>query len=143
MTRPKVTRRIVGRSAILDVDLDSPRLTYRLEAKWYDTFFERYPAVTNAAALHAELLPALELQGIDAPPELLPWLRKQHPRSGIFDGIAHWSRVERAHRESWAAAQQGDRTGAGLTLPARQPMPVKLAEMLAEKLAERDLHPRT
>lgn len=129
--RAKVTRRHVGRPAILDVDLDDPRLTFRLEERWYDAFFERYPAAKTAAGLHADLVPALKEAGKPIPPTLLERLKELHPASGIFDGLAHWARLERAHRESAARARAGEiRLGEGITLPARQPMPESLRRLL-------------
>jgi len=146
----KVYRRAVGRSALLDTPIDSARFTFKLEEKWYDTFFQRYPIVTSAEALHAELLPALEMAGVDAPADLLAKLRKVHPESGIFHGIAHWSRVERAHRDAWARAQKGEiYRGPGVTYPLREPLPTKLVEMIATSIVEekrkrrRIVHSRT
>lgn len=134
----KVTRRIIGRSALLDTPIDSPRFTYQLQEKWYDSFFAQYPAATTAEQLHAELAPALEGAGLDVPADLIAKLRKLHPATGIFQGIAHWSRVERAHREASARARSGERhRGPSITYPLRQPLPIKLAEMLAESLTDR------
>lgn len=150
MARPKVYRRAIGRSALLDTPIESARFTFKLEERWYDSFFERYPSAKDAVSLHADLLPALADAGVTAPPDLLERLCAVHPRSGIFDGIAHWARVERAHRESSHAARCGEiYFGEGITYPARQPMPLKLAEMvgagivLEKRKRRRIVHPRT
>jgi len=51
-----------------------------------------------------------------------------HPASGIFNAVANWARIEKAHLDA------GKREPvAGLTIPRREPMPEKLAELLGVK----------
>lgn len=144
----QVTRRAIGRSPLLDAPIDSPRFTYKLEEKWYDTFFERYPAVTTATDLARELLPTLARRSIDAPADLLERLRKVTPST--LRSIAHWSRVERAHQDAHERAQRGEiYRGPSITYPLRQEMPAPLAELIAAGIIEekrkrrRIVHSRT
>lgn len=114
----------------------TPRAEVTLAA---DKFEVLYPPATNAWKLHVELshlLPAGELptrEQVDA------W----HPASGIFNAIAHWARVERAHLESQQRALRGQPALGGLTVPTRLPMPEKLVEAIAERTGKPATKPTT
>ncbi len=134
--RDRVIRRDISRSELLDADLDSERFKFKLGEKWYERFFTDYPSKRTHTELARELAPALS--GFGAAEQLLAILQQWHPDSGIFYGIAHWSRLERAHRD--AVARVGDPRAslgkASLTIPAREPMPDKLAEALRKLRGE-------
>jgi len=90
----------------------------------YDKFFEMYPlarTTTDLCLLLALVLPTSQYPGNDA---IAAW----PPDSGIFSAVATWARIEKAHTDSVERGIAG--AIPGLTLPARQPMPEKLRELL-------------
>lgn len=90
----------------------------------YAMFLANYPKPTS----HAELLSQLKAALTDAEWGLmdrdvvLGWKRK----SDIFDAVAHWVRVENAHK-----AHATRQPTPGLTLPARFELPGPLQQALA------------
>jgi hypothetical protein len=82
----------------------------------YARFEEMYPSATDSTRLATDLWRVLEPDQI------------QKLDSGIFNAVANWARIEKAHAEA------GKREPiAGLTLPRREPMPEKLADLLGVK----------
>lgn len=82
-----------------------------------DRFAELYPMVDDIPSLRLLLVEVLTPElGEKLDPLPIPW----HPRSGIFDAVAHWARIEKAHLDA----------PEGVTLPARLTMPEKLTELL-------------
>lgn len=61
---------------------------------------------------------------------------KWGPATGIFNAVANWGRIERGHYEAAYRARDGVDPIAGLTIPARVAMPVKLAEIIEGKPSE-------
>lgn len=96
---------------------ESPQGTLPLELQPIDPFEARYSPARDHESLHAQL--AVVLQGVLVPS--IERLEKWHPDSGIFQGIAHWARTELAYLN---AKEHPD-----LKLPARSPMPEKLADV--------------
>lgn len=85
-------------------------------------FSKRCPQATDAVKLAAEL--SCALQGVH-PPHLFDAVAKHHPSSGVFQGLAHWARLEVAHMNH---AEYPD-----VWLPARMSMPEVLQEWLKPK----------
>lgn len=96
----------------------------------YARFEEMYPMATDHDGLMNALcnvLPQGDYMQIHAPEKEIA-IERWHPASGIFNAVAHWARIEKAHAEA------GTREPiAGLTIPRREPMPEKLAELLGVK----------
>lgn len=89
----------------------------------YFGFNANYPKATDRAALRDALHEALKpaeyaLLG----PESVEW----HPKSGQFEAVAHWARVENAH-----TSHANRKPTPGITVPARHSMPHALALALA------------
>src|SRR4029079_16288280 len=94
----------------------------------YALFDRMYPLADSVIALRAQLKEVLTPEQFE---KGLSWVIP-HPSTGIFNAVANWARIEKAHAEA------GSREPiAGLTIPRREPMPVKLAELLGEKPKER------
>lgn len=85
-----------------------------------DPFAVAYPMARDHEKLRADL--AVVLQGVLVPTR--EQLGRHHPSTGVFDAIAHWTRLElaRMNRESHP----------DLDIPTPLPMPEKLAEMRSE-----------
>lgn len=100
-----------------------------------DLFAKMYPIARDHGALRDALHRVLpeEHYGKLAHGTVEGW----HVSSGIFDAVAHWARLERAHQEVAARAQRKEAPIPGLTIPGRFPMPEKLAEALGEKAAKK------
>jgi hypothetical protein len=97
----------------------------------YAMFERMYPLAVSAETLNTALAHALTTEQWAA--LNLNDVARWHPASGIFNAIANWARIEKAHLDTYARAQAGEPAVAGLTLPRREPMPEKLAELLGEK----------
>lgn len=87
----------------------------------WDRFVEHWPVAREHAPLHGDL--SVVLQGVNVP--TIDQVREWHPDSGIFQGIAHWVRLELAHMNA--------KSNPGLWLPSRQTMPEPLAELTKGK----------
>lgn len=96
---------------------ESPQGTLPLDLPPIDPFEARYSPARDHESLHAQL--AVVLQGVLVPS--IEKLEKWHPDTGIFQGIAHWARTELAYLNK--------KEHPDLALPARSPMPEKLAEL--------------
>lgn len=90
----------------------------------YEKFERMYPLATNHVDLWESLRSAIPKSQCAKLPSELPW----DADTGIFNAVATWSRIERAHLD---AAQRAPIPG--LTIPARLPMPEKLVELLGVK----------
>lgn len=104
----------------------------------YDVFEQMYSLPTTMLALSIDLKEILtdkqsEAFFTDQMEPIVDW----HPESGIFDAVARWTRVELAHRQSQETAQAGETPTAGLTIPARYPMPEKLLELVGDPKAKK------
>lgn len=102
----------------------------------YARFEEMYPLAENMADLLmalGEVLPMETLQPLTTSTRVNLW----HPASGIFNAVANWARIEKAHADAYAEAQRGEPAKGGLTIPRREPMPEKLAELLGVKAKEK------
>jgi len=90
----------------------------------YWTFRQNYPAASDNEELRLALANCL------APHELnlIDWdtVKSWHPRSGVFDAVAHWARVQNAHQ-----VHKNREPTKGITIPARFPMPGELQKALA------------
>ncbi len=134
--RDRVIRRDPSRPPLLDVDIDSPRFSYKLEEKWYEKFFALYPCARTVTMLALELGAFSGAVSRDQDRGWIERLARHSPSSSEFQAIAHWSRLERAHRDSEARGQSSDASVRddpqfhGLTLPAREPMPDALRDVL-------------
>lgn len=90
----------------------------------YALFEEMYPLAPESTRLATDLRQALndvqfrKLEAVGAP-------HNWHPASGIFNAVANWARIEKAHAEAGKRAPV-----AGLALPRREPMPEKLREIV-------------
>lgn len=99
----------------------------------YQLFDELYPiprTTTELCLLLAVVLGTARYPGNDA---IAAW----HPDSGIFHGVAHWARKERANDDAEARAKIGEPGIAGLIVPARSEMPDPLHELLNGKPAKK------
>lgn len=96
-----------------------------------DLFAKMYPQARDHGALRDTLSRVLPVEqyGKVAPVGILEgW-----PLSSvIFDSVAHWARLERAHQEVATRAQRKEAPIPGLTIPGRFPMPKELAELLGQ-----------
>lgn len=90
----------------------------------YWTFRQNYPAASTNEELRLALANCL------APHELnlIDWdvVKSWHPKSGVFDAVAHWARVQNAHQ-----VHKNREPTKGITIPARFPMPGELQKALA------------
>lgn len=90
----------------------------------YARFDELYPLATNPLQLLVQLIDFMPEEQHRVLRDNVSW----HPASGIFNAVANWARIEKAHAEA------GTREPiAGLTIPRREPMPQALAELLGVK----------
>ena len=90
----------------------------------YAMFAVNYPKAETHAGLFEALQSALtyaEFEKLDAP-TVRSWPRD----SGVFEAVAHWARVENAHKVHATRPPT-----AGITLPARLGMPGALQQALA------------
>jgi hypothetical protein len=90
----------------------------------YAMFAVNYPKPTSHIELRSQLEAALtpaEWEKLD-PNVVLGW----HPSSGQFDAVAHWARVENAHK-----SHATRKPTPGITLPARFEFPGPLQRALA------------
>lgn len=90
----------------------------------YAMFAVNYPKPTSHIELRSQLQAALtpaEWEKLD-PNVVLGW----HPSSGQFDAVAHWARVENAHK-----SHATRKPTPGITLPARFELPGPLQRALA------------
>lgn len=90
-----------------------------------DVFAQLYPMARDHGTLRDDLHAVLTPEQY----ALLPngTVEAWHPATGIFDAIAHWARIEKAHIEIPKREPI-----AGFYLQGRMPMPVKLAELLGK-----------
>jgi len=95
----------------------------------YARFEEMYPAATDYPSLYEALKSALS----DEQWRSLRRFDQWQPASDTFRSVANWARIEKAHADAYAAAQRGEPGMSGLTIPRREPMPEKLAELLGVK----------
>lgn len=93
-----------------------------------DQFVELYPMARTHAALRDYLFEVLTPGQYGRLPD--GTVEAWHPATGIFDAVAHWARIEKAHQDAAERARQGEPAIAGLTIPARMPMPEALQEAL-------------
>jgi len=98
----------------------------------YDRFEELYPLATTVEELGdvlADVLTDAQWTAQLDPEETprIPW----SPRTGIFDAVATWARIESAHRDSELRAREGKPSITELTVPARTPMPEALQQLLS------------
>lgn len=92
-----------------------------------DPFAARYPMATDHGKLRGDLAVVLGNRGLRVPS--LDELRQWHERSGVFDALAHWARLEIAHMNAKEHPE--------IQIPGRIDMPEKLAELLGEKPKKR------
>ena len=86
-----------------------------------DVFADRYPPIRDVPTLRL----ALEDLLTNEQHEKLAGWAIPHPATGVFDGLAYWARVERAHNDAPTRAPI-----AGMYIPARLAMPPALADLL-------------
>lgn len=93
-----------------------------------DVFADLYPAARTHGALRDDLHDGLT----DSEYSLLVngTIEAWHPDTGIFQGVAHWARVARAHADSAGRAAAGEPGIAGLNIPALGPKPIPLVWLL-------------
>lgn len=104
----------------------------------YGRFEELYPLATTVVQLSevlADVLTDAEWTALLDPEETprIPW----SPRTGIFDAVATWARIESAHRDSELRARDGKPSITELTIPARTPMPEALQQLLSGALQKK------
>lgn len=92
-----------------------------------DPFAARYPMATDHGKLRGDLAVVLGNRGMRVPS--LDELRQWHERSGVFDAMAHWARLEIAHMNAKEHPE--------IQIPGRLDMPEKLAELLGERPKKR------
>lgn len=97
----------------------------------YQLFDERYPLARTTGALRDELFEVLSDEQYSKLTD--GTVEAWHPDSGIFDGIAQWARIERAHIDAKGASQFAD----GMIVPARTEMPEPLRSLLDGKPAKK------
>lgn len=90
-----------------------------------DVFAKLYPMARDHSTLRDHLHAVLTPEQYAKLPH--GTVEAWHPATGIFDAIAHWARIEKAHTEIPKREPI-----AGFYLQGRMPMPVKLAELLGE-----------
>lgn len=107
-----------------ETDPPAPRVDH------YQMFDMNYPKANT----YDTLVPALREALTQAEFALLDLdvVHGWHPSSGQFDAVAHWARVENAHK-----SHAHRKPTPGITLPARLPMPGPLAQALAGTPAEK------
>lgn len=109
----------------IDASTDEP--AEEIDPPGPDAFAARYPMATDHGKLRGDLAVVLGNRGLRVPS--LDELRQWHERSGVFDALAHWARLEIAHMN---AAEHPE-----LQIPGRLDMPEKLAELLGERPKKR------
>jgi hypothetical protein len=87
----------------------------------WEAFAKQWPQARDHEQLRTDL--SVALQGANMP--TLEQLREWQPDTGLFQGAAHWARLEIAHMN---ASEYPD-----LWIPPRQPMPERLAELVKGK----------
>lgn len=98
------------------------------KATAYDRYDELYPIAETTDALHVQVFEALndDQLGAEWVAQEVPW----EPGSEEFIAVANWARLERAHLDSKERGLNGDPPIAGLTIPAREQMPLALRQFL-------------
>lgn len=102
----------------------------------YAKFHELYPLPRTREAMLDAVSFGLTGEQFKAFREKCDW----DPSTGMFDAAATWGRIEQAHVEAAYRARDGAPAIVGLTLPARTPMPEKVAELIS--LPEKGVEPK-
>jgi hypothetical protein len=110
-------------------EVPSPQLA--LPGTEVDLFAKMYPMARDHGALRDALHRVLTPEQYEKLPH--GTVEGWHVASGIFDGAAHWARLERGHIDVAARVARGEPAIPGLTIPGRFAMPPPLAELLGEK----------
>lgn len=105
---------------------DKPELTDADDGdRNWAAFATQWPQARDHEQLRTDL--SVALQGVGVP--TLEQLRQWHPDSGLFQGAAHWARLEVAHLNAGEFPQ--------IKIPGRQPMPASLTALIPKPKKKR------
>jgi len=93
-----------------------------------DLFGKMYPMASTAAQLRDQLHRVLPAEQYGKLPN--GTVEAWPPASVPFQYVAHWARIECAHRDGETQRQRGEPGVPGLTVPRQTPMPEPLVQLL-------------
>ncbi|HEU4582683.1 MAG TPA: hypothetical protein VFS67_30710 [Polyangiaceae bacterium] len=131
MVLPGTQPAIQGRASDLLRELEEDDASGDLPtAPEVDQFVELYPMARTHEALRDYLADALAPGQYEPLPD--GTVEAWGVATGVFDAVAHWARIEKAHRDA-----AGREPIAGLCIPRRIPMPEALQQALAGRAAKK------